>query len=53
MPVSHGSLAAGTYQSSAFFISIEGSDRQLLFFGDVEPGGSGRPAASFRLTLPA
>lgn len=38
MPCSHGCAGADAYESSAFFISTETSDRQLLFFGDVEPG---------------
>jgi cAMP phosphodiesterase len=35
--VSHGCNAQGTYDSSAFFLKHDPSNREFLFFGDVEP----------------
>ncbi|KAG8779863.1 3',5'-cyclic-nucleotide phosphodiesterase pde1 [Serendipita sp. 407] len=44
MPISHGQCrtghahaAAGTYTSTAFFIRHNTTEKQFLFFGDVEP----------------
>jgi len=38
VPLSHGHTRAGdTYDSSAFFIKHDESNKELLFFGDVEP----------------
>jgi len=40
MPVTHGACAQtvhGTYESSAWFVRNDGTGREFLFFGDVEP----------------
>ncbi|KAF4614635.1 hypothetical protein D9613_002839 [Agrocybe pediades] len=36
-PLNHGRNAAGQYTSTAYFIRHEPSQREFLFFGDVEP----------------
>ncbi|KAJ7090210.1 cAMP phosphodiesterases class-II-domain-containing protein [Mycena belliarum] len=35
--VSHGHNAAGNYDSTAFFIRCDVTEREFLFFGDLEP----------------
>jgi hypothetical protein len=37
MPLSHGFSGSGVYESAAFFIRHDPTQKQFLFFGDVEP----------------
>ena len=38
MPISHGCTeSSGVYDSTAFFVRHDASDKEFLFFGDVEP----------------
>ncbi|KAJ8078479.1 3',5'-cyclic-nucleotide phosphodiesterase pde1 [Marasmius tenuissimus] len=37
MPLNHGSNQSGAYESAAFIIRDDTSEREFVFFGDVEP----------------
>ncbi|KAL0578242.1 3',5'-cyclic-nucleotide phosphodiesterase pde1 [Marasmius crinis-equi] len=37
MPLNHGTNESGVYESAAFFIRDDPSQREFIFFGDVEP----------------
>jgi hypothetical protein len=62
VPIAHGSIANGTavYDSTAFFVRNEDTNREFLFFGDVEPdsvssprdNGHGRNRAVWKAAAP-